>query len=34
MNDNVKRYGAIEISKKEFDKLLALGIEKKCEFKI
>jgi leucyl/phenylalanyl-tRNA--protein transferase len=34
MNDNVKRYGAIEISKKEFDKLLALGIEKKCEFKM
>lgn len=32
MNDNVKRYGAIEIPKKRFDELLALGINKKCEF--
>lgn len=32
MNDNVKRYGAIEISKKKFDELLAFGINKKCEF--
>ncbi|MBU3660798.1 MAG: leucyl/phenylalanyl-tRNA--protein transferase [Flavobacteriales bacterium] len=32
MNDNVKRYGAIEIPKKEFDELLHVGINKKCEF--
>lgn len=32
MNDNIKRYGAIEISKKKFDEILALGINKKCEF--
>jgi leucyl/phenylalanyl-tRNA--protein transferase len=32
MNDNVKRYGAIEISKKNFDEILANGINKKCEF--
>jgi leucyl/phenylalanyl-tRNA--protein transferase len=34
MNENVKRYGAIEIPKIEFDKLLEFGIKKKCEFKI
>ena len=34
MNDNVKRYGAIEITKKKFDEILALGISKKCEFKM
>jgi leucyl/phenylalanyl-tRNA--protein transferase len=32
MNDNVKRYGAIEIPKKKFDDILAFGIKKKCEF--
>ncbi len=32
MNDNVKRYGAIEISKKQFNEMLAIGISKKCEF--
>jgi leucyl/phenylalanyl-tRNA---protein transferase len=32
MNDNVKRYGAIEIPKKKFDEILAFGINKKCEF--
>jgi hypothetical protein len=34
MNDNVKRYGAIEVTKKKFDEILALGISKKCEFKM
>ncbi len=34
MNDNVKRYGAIEISKKQFDEILAFGLTKKCEFKM
>ncbi len=34
MNDNVKRYGAIEISKKKFDEILNLGIRKKCEFRL
>lgn len=32
MNDNVKRYGAIEIPKKEFGELLHVGINKKCKF--
>lgn len=34
MNDNVKRYGAIEITKKKFDEILTLGLSKKCEFKM
>ncbi len=34
MNDNVKRYGAIEISKKQFDEFLTMGLSKKCEFKM
>lgn len=32
MNDNVKRYGAIEIPKKKFIEMLNTGINKKCEF--
>ncbi len=34
MNDNVKRYGAIEITKKKFDEILVAGLNKKCIFKI
>ena len=34
MNDNVKRYGSIEITKKKFDEILVAGLNKKCIFKI
>ena len=34
MNDNVKRYGAIEISRSKYTRMLKLAIEKKCEFKL
>jgi hypothetical protein len=34
MNDTVKRYGAIEITKKKFDEILVAGLNKKCIFKI
>jgi leucyl/phenylalanyl-tRNA--protein transferase len=34
MNDNVKRYGAVEITKKQFEEILVLGLSKKCEFKM
>lgn len=34
MNDNVKRYGAIEISRALYAKKLKAAIAKKCEFKL
>ena len=34
MNDNVKRYGAIEISNTEFQEKLRIGLEKSCDFNL
>ncbi|MEY2794152.1 MAG: hypothetical protein RJA76_2144 [Bacteroidota bacterium] len=34
MNDNVKRYGAIEISRAQYLRLLKMAIAKKCQFKL
>ncbi|WP_395767219.1 leucyl/phenylalanyl-tRNA--protein transferase [Aquirufa sp.] len=34
MNDNVERYGAVEIKRSNYEKLLSASLQKACEFKL
>jgi leucyl/phenylalanyl-tRNA--protein transferase len=34
MNDNVQRYGAIEIKRSAYEKLLEAALQQACEFKL
>lgn len=34
INDNVQRYGAIEIKRSQYEKLLTASLQKACEFKL
>ncbi len=34
MNDNVERYGAVEIKRSKYEKLLSASLQKACEFKL